>query len=140
MEFENSPAAVIRYLLPATLRFPEEKIRDEVAVMRFLREHTSISIPRVIHQGRADESQLSLGPFIVMEYARHDSTMYASLNTPGRPTNLRGVLDPDIAEEKLEILYRQLADILLGLSMLSFSRIVSLHQRTTRRGECHTDP
>lgn len=129
MEFKNAPAAVIRYPLPATLRFPDEKIRNEAAVMRYLKEHTSIPIPRVIHRGRADESQLSLGPFIIMDYARHDSTMYASLNTPGRPTDLRGILDPDITEEKLEMLYRQLADILLKLSMLSFSRIGSLQQK-----------
>ncbi|OKO96468.1 hypothetical protein PENSUB_10643 [Penicillium subrubescens] len=70
-----------------------------------------------------------------MEYARHDSTMYASLNTPGRPTNLRGILDPGIAEEKLEMLYRQLADILRELPMLTFSRTGSLHQKDESRWE-----
>lgn len=128
MEFENAPPAVIRYPLPGTLRFPDEKIRNEAAVMRYVREHTSIPIPRVIYRGRADESQLCLGPFIIKEYVPHDSTMYVSLNPPERPTNLRGVLDPDIAEDKLETLYRQLADILLKMSMPFFPRIGSLKQ------------
>jgi hypothetical protein len=55
--------------------------------------------------------------------------MYASLNTPARPTDLRGILDPVITEQKLEMLYRQLAEILLKFSMSSFSRIGSLQQK-----------
>jgi aminoglycoside phosphotransferase (APT) family kinase protein len=129
MEFENAPAVVIRYPLPTTLRFPDEKIRNEVAVMRYVREHTSIPVPRVIYRGQVDKIQLSLGPFIIMEYAGHDATMYALLNTPGRPADLRAILDPDIAEEKLEMMYRQLAEILLKLSVLSFPRIGSLKQK-----------
>ncbi|KAJ5363660.1 uncharacterized protein N7496_009373 [Penicillium cataractarum] len=129
MEFENAPSAVIRYPLPATLRFPDEKIRNEAAVMRYVREHTSIPIPRVIYQGNADESQLCLGPFVIMEYVPHNSTMYALLNPPERPANLRGVLNPDISEDRLETLYRELADILLKMSMSSFPRIGSLKQK-----------
>jgi hypothetical protein len=129
MEFDKAPPTVIRFPLPATLRFPDEKIRNEVAFMRYVREHTSIPIPRVIYRGVTSEGQLSLGPFIVMEYLGHESTMYASLNTPGRPLDLRGILDPNIAEAKLAMLYGQFAEILLKLSLLSFSGIGSLNQK-----------
>jgi hypothetical protein len=61
MRFENVPVAVIRLPSPATLRNPDEKIRNEAAVMHYVREHTSIPIPWVIHQGRADQANWPLG-------------------------------------------------------------------------------
>ncbi|OQE18560.1 hypothetical protein PENFLA_c021G05343 [Penicillium flavigenum] len=54
--------------------------------------------------------------------------MYAALNTPGCPVEDRGMLDPDIDKGRLELLYSQLARILLQLSMPSLARIGSLSQ------------
>ncbi|KAI2789115.1 hypothetical protein POX_e07143 [Penicillium oxalicum] len=140
MKFDASPPAVIRFPLPATLRFPEEKTRNEAAVMRYLAKHTSIPVPRVIYQGKTTESQLSLGPFIIMEYLDHRSTVYSSLNTPGRPLDLRAVLDPNINEQKLEDLYGQIAEILLQLSLQSFTRIGSLKENHTSTWEVSFRP
>ncbi|KAJ5484029.1 hypothetical protein N7539_005825 [Penicillium diatomitis] len=127
--FVNSPPAVLRFPLPSTLRFPEEKTRNEAAIMRYLEECTSVPVPRVIHYGAVAESRLSLGPFIIMEYLSHQSTLYTSLNTPGRPPHLRAVLDPNISEQRLGDIYGQVAEIMLQLSLSSFSRIGCLEKK-----------
>jgi hypothetical protein len=54
--------------------------------------------------------------------------MYNALNTPGCPTEERGILDPNITEDRLEMLYGQLADILLWLSTPFLPHIGSLSQ------------
>ncbi|KAF7715954.1 Uncharacterized protein PECH_004623 [Penicillium ucsense] len=127
--FVNSPPAVLRFPLPSTLRFPEEKTRNEAAIMRYLEECTSVPVPRVIHYGAVAESRLSLGPFLIMEYLSHQSTLYTSLNTPGRPPHLRAVLDPNISEQRLGDIYGQVAEIMLQLSLPSFSRIGCLGKK-----------
>ncbi|KAJ6179136.1 Aminoglycoside phosphotransferase [Penicillium mononematosum] len=107
---------------------PEEKVANEVAIMRFLADQTLIPIPLILHSGTKKESPLELGPFIMMEYVEHDTKMYAALNTPGCPVEVRGMLDPDIDKGRLELLYSQLAHILLQLSVPSLPRIGSLSQ------------
>ncbi|KAJ5193754.1 Aminoglycoside phosphotransferase [Penicillium cf. griseofulvum] len=121
-------AIVIRLSQPGAVMFPEEKIVNEVAIMRFLMDQTLITIPRILHSGTKQESPLELGSFIMMEYIGHKTKMYAALNTPGCPIEERGVLDPYIDEDRLELLYSQLASVLLQLYLPSLSRIGSLSQ------------
>ncbi|KGO39904.1 Aminoglycoside phosphotransferase [Penicillium expansum] len=127
LKYENE-ATVIRLSQPGAVMFPEEKVVNEVAVMRFLTDQTLINIPFILHSGTKKESPLELGSFIMMEYIEHKTKIYAALNTPGCPAEERGVLDPDIDEARLELLYGQLAGILLQLSATSFPRIGSLGQ------------
>lgn len=127
LKYRNG-ATVIRLSQPGAVFFPEEKVVNEVAVMRFLADQTSIPIPFVIYSGSKKESPLQLSPFIIMDYIEHETKMYDALNTPGCPTEERGILDPNIAEDRLEMLYGQLADILLRLSTPSLPRIGSLSQ------------
>jgi len=63
-----------------------------------------------------------------MEYIEHAMDMGAALNTPGLAIGDRPILDPKIDIDKLEILYGQLADILLQMSRLLLPRIGSLTQ------------
>lgn len=63
-----------------------------------------------------------------MDYVEHDTKMYDALNVPECPREERGILAPDIAQDKLEMLYRQLADLLLRLSTPSLPRIGALEQ------------
>lgn len=63
--------------------FPEEKVANEVAVMRFLVGQTSIPIPFILHCGTKKESPLELSPFIIMDYIEHKTKMYDALNIPG---------------------------------------------------------
>ena len=127
LKYRNG-ATVIRLSQPGAVLFPEEKVVNEVAVMRFLTDQTSIPVPFVLHSGTKKECPLELSPFIIMDYIEHETKMYDALNIPGCPTDERGILDPDINEGRLEMLYGQLAGILLQLSTPSLPRIGSLSQ------------
>ncbi|CDM31542.1 hypothetical protein DTO013E5_2174 [Penicillium roqueforti] len=106
--------------------FPEEQVRNEVVIMRYLHDATSIPVPFILHCGSKKESPLELGPFITMEYVEHDTNMYDLLNIPNYPPEKRGRLNPDINEDTLQALYGELAGILLQLSKVDFPRIGSL--------------
>lgn len=61
-----------------------------------------------------------------MDYIEHKTKMYDALDTPVCPPEERGVLDPNITADRLEMLYRQMADIILWLSAPSLPSIGSL--------------
>ena len=128
MTYRNGPAGVIRFPLPGATMFPEEKLRYEVATMRYIHDQTSIPVPFVFHWGPRESCALELAPFLIMEYIEHDSNMYDRLNIPGCPHDERGRLNPNIDEDHLEALYSELASVLLQLSKPSFSRIGCLTQ------------
>ncbi|KAK5628516.1 hypothetical protein RRF57_004231 [Xylaria bambusicola] len=93
--------------------------------MRYIAENTTIPVPKIYHHGTAAENPTGLGPFIIMEYIEHEMTMSEALTDPLN-TDEEHILDPNISEQKLELLYGQMANILLQLSTLTFSRIGSL--------------
>ncbi|KAJ5104785.1 hypothetical protein NUU61_002132 [Penicillium alfredii] len=121
-------SAIIRFPLPGATMFPEEKLQCEVAIMRYISDQTSIPVPFIYHWGSKESCPLEFGPFIIMEYIEHDSSMYDLLNTLGCPDDARGRLNPDIDEDNLGALYRELASVLLELSKPSFSQIGFLGQ------------
>jgi hypothetical protein len=106
--------------------FPDEKVQYEVATMRHVATHTTIPIPHIYHYGTAAENPTGLGSFIIMDYIDHHENMSRALLDPKRPIDERPELNPNIPEEKLELLYGQMANILLQLSALRFPRIGSL--------------
>lgn len=63
-----------------------------------------------------------------MEYVEHERTLSHALNDPLLGPAESHSLDPNISESNLRSLCRQMANILLQLSALSFSRIGSLIQ------------
>lgn len=128
MKYKHSTATDIRFVQPGATMFPEEKVQNEVAVMRYILDQTSIPVPFVHHFGSKEDSPLKLSPFIMMDHIEHDTKMYAALNTRGCTDDQRGVLDPNIDEGHLEMLYGQVAGILLQLSRLELPRIGSLCQ------------
>lgn len=91
--------------------------------MRFLERFTSIRIPLVLHYGMTEESPSDLGPFIIMEYIDHEYDFIDALNIPGRSRQERPLMNPDVSSERLELVYSQMADILLQISSRSFSKI-----------------
>lgn len=128
MKFEDGGSAIIRFPKPGTVMFPEEKVRNEVAAIRYIQEHTSIPVPFILHWGTREESPLGLGPFIIMEYIEHKMNLSKALNMPELGVQDRPRLDPNIDDKNLETLYEQFADILLQLHRISFPRIGSLEQ------------
>ncbi|KAL3418436.1 phosphotransferase family protein [Phlyctema vagabunda] len=128
MKFGDGGSAIIRFPQPGNIRFPEEKVRKEVAVMRFVAENTLIPVPFVLHHGTAEEGPAGMGPFILMEYVSHARNMTAELNTPGFRREDRPVLNPQISEAKLKFAYGQMAAVLLHLSRPGFAQIGSLEE------------
>lgn len=63
-----------------------------------------------------------------MDYIEHHQNMSRALLGPKLSIDHPPVLDPDIGQEKLELLYSQMANILIQLSSLTFPRIGSLAQ------------
>ncbi|KAJ5328083.1 hypothetical protein N7452_008473 [Penicillium brevicompactum] len=108
--------------------FPEEKVRTEVAAMRFIGDKTSIPVPLVIQSGTRKESLMELAPFIIMEKINHTSNMLEVLLDPDRPPNAPLSLDPSIPPTKLEALYKELAGVCLSLSRTGQNKIGSLVQ------------
>ncbi|KAJ5096623.1 hypothetical protein N7456_007344 [Penicillium angulare] len=128
MKFARSPGVIIRFPLPGAIMFPEEKLRNEVAIMRLIRDQTTIPVPFVIHSGTKRESPAGLGPFIIMDTIEHTMDMVDKLKTPGRPNGERNILDPNISIAELQTMYKSLARILISLSKLSYNSIGSLRQ------------
>ncbi|RMD44981.1 hypothetical protein DV735_g102, partial [Chaetothyriales sp. CBS 134920] len=126
MKFKDGGSTLIRFPKPGATMFAEEQVRIEVEVMRYIRQHTTIPVPLVVHWGTSEENPLGLGPFIVMEYVDHEMDLSDALNTPGLAIQDRPILDPDIDEARLELLYAQCADVLLQLSTLRLPRIGSV--------------
>lgn len=93
--------------------------------MRFLKEKTRVPVLKVIAFGMAaDNHDPEIGPFLITEWIDGIplSTIMEKLPRPnGSP-----VLRQDISDKTLHTIYRQIANILLELSMLSFDRIGAL--------------
>lgn len=126
LEYKDGSSVVMRIPIKGVVPFPDEKVRYEVATMRYIAAHTAIPVPHVYHYATGAENPTGLGPFIIMDYIQHHQNMSRALLDPERAISERPVLDPEIGEDKLEFLYAQMANILLQLSTLEFPRIGSL--------------
>lgn len=109
---------------------PAEKINQEVAIMKFVREKTMIPIPKVIACGTAKGRFTGLGPFIIMEFIegeRLDEVLYQD-----------DKIKPEIEQSTLNIIYKQMAQIYLELDSHDFDQIgglsISLNEHTWRIG------
>ncbi|RFU25426.1 hypothetical protein B7463_g10914, partial [Scytalidium lignicola] len=105
MNFERGGSLLIRFPQPGIVSFPEEKIRREVAMMRYVADFTAIPVPFVLRYGMLDEGPAGMGPFILMEYIRHARSMSEVLNTPSLKQEDRPILDPYISETTLKFAY-----------------------------------
>ncbi|KAG9672585.1 hypothetical protein KCU69_g13335, partial [Aureobasidium melanogenum] len=104
---------------------PEEKVRREVAVLKFVREKTQIPVPKVIAYGSASENQdPNIGPFIISEWV-DGKPLESLLEKLPRP-EWGPVLRDDIDDDVFYNIYFQMADILLELASHDFGRIGSL--------------
>lgn len=101
----------MRIPCPGVVQFPEEKVHVEVATMCFIAEQTTIPVPHIYHYGTALENPSGLGPFIIMEYIEHFQSMSDILHDPDLSRTESHILNPNISEEQLEIVYGQMANI-----------------------------
>ncbi|PVH75194.1 phosphotransferase enzyme family protein-like protein [Cadophora sp. DSE1049] len=115
---------IIRFPIPGKVYdlWRAKKVKHEVTVMTYLREHTSIPVPHVYYWGLTEESLQRLGPFIIMEFMEGEN-LGDILKKPTPNEADLAILDPDINEAKLNGIFEQLASLMLELSCLEFPRI-----------------
>ncbi|KND88441.1 hypothetical protein TOPH_07035 [Tolypocladium ophioglossoides CBS 100239] len=128
LEYKDGSSAAMRIPCKGIVKFPEEKVSYEVATMRYVAAKTTIPISEIYYCGTGAENPTGLGPFIIMDYIEHERTMSDALNDPLIEPGEPHVLDTNISEQKLAFLYRQMANIVLQLSTLTFPQIGSLVQ------------
>ncbi|AEO57857.1 hypothetical protein MYCTH_27231, partial [Thermothelomyces thermophilus ATCC 42464] len=75
-------SVIMRVSLPGNNAFPDEKVRNEVATLRYVEKMMSIPVPHVYHWGTAAENPLGLGPFITIYHISHENTLDELLTDP----------------------------------------------------------
>lgn len=127
---DGGPKAIIRFPKPGhtlTAR-REEKVKSEVRVLEYIRQKTSIPVPRITSWGLTEESPENLGPFIIMDQVE-GTLLVALLRRPleeGEEDVV--IMRDDIEADKLDYVYEQLAGFLLELSKLDFDAIGAITQ------------
>ncbi|RAK77626.1 phosphotransferase family protein [Aspergillus fijiensis CBS 313.89] len=117
---------LIRFPLPGKSMFLDEKVRGEAFVMKYIARETTIPVPRVITYGTSDENPTGLGPFIMMTWI--DGKKMSDILRQDDLSDKHDVLDPAIDPETLKILYGEMAEVLLQLWGLDFSKIGSISE------------
>ncbi|KAK6000367.1 hypothetical protein QM012_003613 [Aureobasidium pullulans] len=123
--FEDGTAWAVRFPIPGRVMHPYEKICREVAIMRFVKENTTIPVPKVIAFGTAaDNHDPAIGPFLITDWAE-GVPVTAFLERLPRPA-WGPVLRDDIEETQLRTIYSQIASIFLELAKHDFDKIGAL--------------
>lgn len=116
---------LIRFPVPGKSMFLEEKVYNEVALMKYIAANTQVPVPRVIGYGKAEDNPTGLGPFIIMTWVE-GKPMSEILRKEKDSEEEDDVLNPDLDSQAMETLYGQMAEILLELWKLDFDLIGSL--------------
>lgn len=125
--FADNTAWAVRFPIPGKVMYPDEKVEREVAVMNFVRNKTRIPTPKVIAWGTAAKNHdPDIGPFIITEWIEGISLATIMEEQP-RP-EWGPVLRDDIDDATLYDIFRQMAGILLELSIHDFDKIGALSE------------
>ncbi|PYI06350.1 hypothetical protein BO78DRAFT_461292 [Aspergillus sclerotiicarbonarius CBS 121057] len=127
----NAPEGLAGWL--ASQHWPgiPEKVEDEVAIMEYIAQHTSIPVPKVLGTG-----QCPVGPYIVMTYIE-GKPMSRYLTDPSKETSS---LRPDISLPTLKRTYFGMANIILELSKPAFPFIGALKKDDDDNWTVHKAP
>lgn len=117
--FQDGFRVLVRFTARGRIVCRHEKVEDEVAIMRYLAENTSIPVPRVLGTGKC-----AAGPYVVMELL-DGNLLTRYLKDPLRAT---ATLNLQISECSLKKAYHGMADILLELAKPEFPFIGALKQ------------
>ncbi|KAM4063944.1 phosphotransferase enzyme family protein [Hirsutella rhossiliensis] len=117
--FTEGPDAVIRFPKPGCTVFADEKVINEARVIEFIRENTTIPVPRLISWGLTKDIPQQLGPFLISDFI-HGVSLSRALRDPADNDWL--FLKPALDNKTLNGVYEQIADILLQLFQFNFSK------------------
>jgi hypothetical protein len=131
VRFKDGEEWMVRFAVPGRAINGDEKVQKEVATMQFIKAETRIPIASVIAWGISKDNPLKLGAFIIMNFI-HGESLGKILEVLPRPESGQ-ILKPDIDDNDLNIIYRQIANILLELSEHDFPQIGSLTRINSTR-------
>jgi len=122
ISFRDGRIAIIRFPKPGKIAsiFMEEKVRNEVQVLDFLREKTTIPVPRVYSWGMTKDSPRNIGPFVILEHVEGE-TLCNMLPPPTTTNPGQEVLSPN--HPQLAHIYEQIADYMLQVAQFDFTAI-----------------
>jgi len=104
---------IVRVPKPGRSMYLEEKVRGEVAVIKYIKSNTSIPVPDIIAFGSAEENVGGFGPFMITEFIVGDNLGVK-------------LFDSNLDQDFEESIYRQIAGFLLQLSNCKFDTIGTL--------------
>lgn len=122
--FENGHRVLVRFTALGRVVARNEKVEDEVAIMGYVAQHTTIPVPNVLGYGKCE-----VGPYIVMSfiegnplsgYLRDASQEIVTLNS-------------NIPTSALKKAYFGMAEVLLELSKPAFPFIGAIRQDESGR-------
>jgi hypothetical protein len=118
------PSVVIRFAMPgeSVTQWRYEKTANEVQAIEYLRETTTIPLPRIHCWGPAEESPRGLGPFMVMDYMG-GVRLSTFIRQPCDDKYEPAILNPAVDDAVLDNIFEQIAGFLLQISQLCFHRI-----------------
>ncbi|KAI1503610.1 kinase-like domain-containing protein [Biscogniauxia marginata] len=121
---DSDQHVIVRFPYSGKIHGPwrEEKVKNEVMAMDYVREHTNIPVPRVHCWGLTKESPGQLGPFIIMDFVEGQN-LGRFLAPPTEDKTKLVFLDPNVDDATLDTIYEQIASFMLELSRLKFPRI-----------------
>ncbi|RAL02216.1 phosphotransferase family protein [Aspergillus ibericus CBS 121593] len=124
VRYDEGSDVIVRIAALGRAILRREKVRNEVATMRYLSHTTSIPVPEVFGSGIC-----WAGPYIVMSFLEGMplSQVLKDPSVEGRP-----VLNPQISDRSLKRAYREMAGLILELSKHEFDTIGALEE--TERG------
>ena len=104
---------IVRVPKPGRSMYMEEKVRGEVAAIKYIKSNTSIPVPDIIAFGSAEDNVGGFGPFMITEFVVGDNLGVK-------------LFDSNLNQDFEESIYRQIAGFLLQLSNCKFDTIGSL--------------
>lgn len=119
VKFKQGPDVLVRFPALGRSMFRREKVEDEITVLEYIAQNTSIPVPRVLGNGIS-----VVGPYIVMEFIEGkilSEYLRASQERHGPST-----LNLDLETATLRQAYRVMANVLLKLSRCQFPAIGGL--------------
>ncbi|TAQ91380.1 hypothetical protein B7494_g338 [Chlorociboria aeruginascens] len=119
--FADGVQWMLRFPMPGRVMYLAEQVKRELGPKKYILEKTKIPTPKLIAYGMEDD--LGLGPFVITEFIKGKTLDKLWKENPEEP---RSGLRSDIDEKVQEIVYRQVANILLELAEHKFDRIGSL--------------
>ncbi|KAF2644206.1 phosphotransferase enzyme family protein-like protein [Massarina eburnea CBS 473.64] len=128
MYSDGTPDVIIRFPGPGRTTFRDEKVVNEVQVIQFLQENTTIPVPRLISWGLTEDSPQQFGPFMISEFVEgvHLSDIL------GDPANKKQIyLNPRISGDILDNVFSQIADIMLQLYDFNFDHIGAISKASS---------